>query len=336
MNNFFKSIFLLSLCLLAVSCSKSDSSTEPVRDYTTQYATDLANIEGFMKSHTMTVTADFDVTFDQITTPATQVSVWDQTQYPVQSRTVTVTQNDIDVTYKIYYIQFQQGSGANAKSPCNVDNVYTAYRGEYIYSTTTTSNDISETTYTNKLFEEKITPIYINLASTIRGFSEIFPKFKSGDYVSNTDGTVSYSNFGAGVMFIPSGLGYYSATTATIPAYSPLIFKIKLYEVQRNDQDGDGIPSYLEDLDGDGYVRTLATGVPNPDNSDGIAVLKPDGTYTPTDETPDYLDVDDDNDGVFTKYEIKNPATGVAYPFTDIPSCTGGNGKKNYLDPTCH
>jgi hypothetical protein len=38
-------------------------------------------------------------------------------------------------------------------------------------------------------------------------------------------------------------------------------FSFKLFELQRLDQDGDGIPSYLEDLNGDGYVRVLATGV---------------------------------------------------------------------------
>jgi hypothetical protein len=33
-------------------------------------------------------------------------------------------------------------------------------------------------------------------------------------------------------------------------SYSPLVFSFKLFELQRLDQDGDGIPSYLEDLDG--------------------------------------------------------------------------------------
>jgi hypothetical protein len=33
----------------------------------------------------------------------------------------------------------------------------------------------------------------------------------------------------------------------------------------------DGIPSYLEDLNGDGYMKILATGVVNPDtDGDGI------------------------------------------------------------------
>jgi hypothetical protein len=92
-------------------------------------------------------------------------------------------------------------------------------------------------------------------------------------------------------MFIPSGLGY-AAGSASIPSYSPLVFSFKLFELQRLDQDGDGIPSYLEDLDGDGYSRVLATGVLNPDDTDGDGI-------------PNFLDVDDDGDGYGTKTKLK-------------------------------
>ncbi|MGL2967073.1 FKBP-type peptidyl-prolyl cis-trans isomerase [Flavobacterium sp. XGLA_31] len=359
MNNFFKSIVVSSLCLLVVSCSKSDSSTEPLRDYSAQNITDMANIEAFMKSHHMEVSSNFDVTFTEIPSGGTEVSIWDQTTYERKVRTVTVKQADVDVEYKIYYFEFQQGSGTKSKSPCNVDNVYSAYHGEYIYTSTKTVGDQSITTYNSKMFEEKINPVYLNLSTTIRGWSEIFPKFKTGDYVSNPDGTISYSNFGAGLMFIPSGLAYYGSAIAGIPSYSPLIFNVKLYEVQRNDQDGDGIPSYQEDLDGDGYVYKLETGVTNPDNTDGIAVLKPDGiNFWPTDEIPDYLDSDDDNDGVYTKNEIKytgadnvvrtypfdgaavdDPLTIYVNEMQGIPSCsndyTSPTRLRKHRDPNC-
>jgi hypothetical protein len=38
----------------------------------------------------------------------------------------------------------------------------------------------------------------------------------------------------------------------------PLIFKFKLFAISRLDQDGDGIPSYLEDLNGDGYMKSFS------------------------------------------------------------------------------
>ena len=347
MNIFFKIILLFTITITIVSCSKSDSSTQPLRDFTEQYTKDLTNIETYMHTHYMEVvnnpgaTDDQDVTFTLIPDGGTQTSIWDQTTYPILMRYVTVKQNDVDVTYKIYFIQLRQGSGANSKSPCNVDRVLTSYRGEYIYSSTEQVSGVDVTTIKSTEFEESINPQnYFNLTGVIRGWSEIFPQFKTGSYTGNPDGTVSYNDFGAGVMFLPSGLAYYSGSKGGIPAYSPLIFTLKLYEIQRVDHDGDGIYSYQEDLatsttssNGtvtvtagipDGYVNSMATGIVNPDDTDG-------------DEIPDFLDVDDDGDFFTTASEIKNPITGQAYPFADIPTCGGsGNGKKKYLDPSCH
>ena len=354
MNNFFKIIFLFSLGLTVVSCSKSDNNTEPLRDYTEQYTKDLTNIETYMHTHYMEVvnnpgaTEDQDVTFTLIPEGGTQTSIWDQTTYPILTRLVTVKQNGIDVTYKIYFIQLRQGSGANSKSPCNVDRVLTSYRGENIFSSTEQVNGVDVTTIKSDQFEESINPQnYFNLTSVIRGWSEIFPQFRTGTYSGNPDGvyppnldgTTSYYDFGAGVMFIPSGLAYYGNSPGGIPAYSPLIFSFKLYEIQRMDQDADGIYSYQEDLNDDGYLYTLEKGVNNPDNTNGpgTAVLIGPNKFSEVDEVPDFLDVDDDGDFFTTASEIKNPITGDAYPFADIPTCGGtGNGKKKYLDPSCH
>jgi hypothetical protein len=368
MNNFFKIIFLFTLGLTVVSCSKSDgNSSEPLRDFTEQYVKDIASIETFMHTHYMEVvnnpggTDDQDVTFTLIPAGGTQTSIWDQTTYPILTRYVTIKQDNVDVTYKIYYIQLRQGSGATSKSPCNVDRVLTSYRGEYIYTHSVTEGTPPVTTSTIKSteFEESIDPQnYFSLTGVIRGWGEIFPQFKTGSYSGNPDGTTSYYDFGAGVMFLPSGVGYYSTSTGEIPAYSPLIFSFKLYEIQRMDQDADGIYSYQEDLgtstlnsDGtiteingvpDGYVYALPEGVHNVDNTNEEKVQIP-GTSPPqyysyrSDDIPDFLDVDDDGDFFTTKSEIKNPITGQSYPFADIPTCGGsGNGKKKHLDPSCH
>jgi hypothetical protein len=165
------------------------------------------------------------------------------------------------------------------------------------------------------------------------GWSEIFPQFRKGTYTGNADGTVSYSDFGAGVMFIPSGLAYYASGSASIPAYSPLVFSFKLYEIQRLDHDADGIPSYLEDINRDGYVydfrNTTSYPVTPTTNADD----------TDADGIPDYLDVDDDGDNYTTKLEIKD-ANGVMIPFAAIPDCSGNTTNttrvKKYLDKNCH
>jgi hypothetical protein len=156
---------------------------------------------------------------------------------------------------------------------------------------------------------------FFSLLGTITGWGETFPEFKTGTYSSNADGTISYKDYGAGVMFIPSGLGYYNAGSASIPAYAPLVFSFKLYEINRLDSDGDGILNFQEDINGDDYMRILATGVVNPDDTDGDGI-------------PNFLDVDDDGDGKSTKLEITD-ANGALIPFEAIPSCDG-----NTTDPT--
>jgi len=339
-----------------ISCSKDSSGREPLRDYSEQYVKDLANIETFMKTHYMTVEDnqgspnDQDVTFTIIPEGGTQVSIWDQTTYAIQSRNVTVKQNNVDVTYKIYYIKLRDGSGPNSKSPCNVDRVLTAYKGEYVFEKVETIDGNEVKTIISNEFETVINPqSYFNLTGVIRGWSEIFPLFKTGSYVGNTDGTITYNDFGAGIMFIPSGLAYFGNSTGGIPAYSPLIFNIKLYEIERADQDGDGIFSFQEDLNGDGYMLRLEKGVVNPDDTDG-------------DEIPDFLDVDDDNDFFTTKSETKyvhpddiletvryypfngvgvdDPATLFVDETKGVPDCaddfTNPTRLRKYRDATCH
>jgi hypothetical protein len=364
MNNFFKIILLFIVGISIVSCNGSDNDTEPLRDYDAQYATDLANIEAFMHNHYMTVvnnpggTDDQDVTFTLIPAGGTQTSIWDQTAYPIQTRLVTLRQSDdVERTYKVYYIKLRDGSGPNSKSPCNMDRVLAAYKGEYIYDSVETVGTVETHTIISEEFETSANPqSYINLSSTIRGWNEIFPQFKTGSYISNPDGTVSYEDFGAGIMFIPSGLGYFASAQSGIPAYSPLVFNIKLYELQRVDHDGDGIDTYLEDMGSpghpgvpDGYVYTLEEGVVNPDDTDG-------------DEIPDFLDADDDGDHFTTKSETKYihpsdlsqtiryyPFSGAALddpttPYVDetkgIPDCsndfTSPTRLRKYLDPACH
>jgi hypothetical protein len=323
MNNFFKTIVGFTLALMVVSCSKNDDETEPLRDYAVQYATDLEKIEEFLQTHYITVVDhpgfpdDQNVTFTKIPTGGTQTSIWNS---PDLVTNYTVEANDI--TYKLYYLKLREGSGPNSKSPCNVDRVLASYVGQYLYTTKETVGETEVDVLKLKQFEENANPqAFLTLSATIRGWSEVFPKFTTGSYVGNTDGTLTYSDFGAGIMFIPSGLGYYASASGAIPAYSPLIFTFKLYEIQRVDNDGDGIYSYQEDLNNDGYVRVLEEGVANVDDTDG-------------DRVPDFLDVDDDGDFFMTKTEIKNPITGAAYPYDQIPLCPADN-KKVHLTATC-
>lgn len=336
--NKFKFYFILMISAFALfSCSKKDDETEiaPPRDFAEQNTADSAIIEKYLQDYYIDVTdpnfADQDVKIEKITNAVTQPSIWSYKNNAVQGGTTfpQLWSRDVklhDITYKVYYLVLREGVG---QSPSNVDGVLAAYRGDYLTSKT----EASVTTITPTFFEQTKFPQQMyDLSNVIKGWSEIFPKFKTGNYSEHLvngvpDGTVDYSDFGAGVMFVPSGLAYYNLGKGDIPAYAPLVFSFKLHAIQRQDHDGDGIPSYLEDLDGDGYMRVLAKGVVNPDDTDG-------------DEIPNFLDIDDDGDNYTTKFEIKNPLTELAYPFAEIPSCNGNTTDpariKKHLDKSCH
>jgi len=124
----------------------------------------------------------------------------------------------------------------------------------------------------------------------------------------------------------------YEATSGTINYVSTFV-----------DDDNDGVPSELEDINGNGDLEdddTDGDGIPNYKDSDddgdnvdtkdenpdenGDGVLD-DAQDTDADGIPDYLDADDDGDGVITRYEDENLDTN---PRNDISI----NALARYLD----
>ncbi|MCO4822965.1 MAG: hypothetical protein KC469_12905 [Flavobacteriaceae bacterium] len=179
-----------------------------------------------------------------------------------------------ETNYKYYILRINQGGGE--KQPESTDDVSVIYEGK-------TMDD-------DNVFDSAVNPIVIDLVGAIFGWSRIIPTFNTAEaYMLNPDGTATYTNASVGVMFIPSGLAYYSLGSTGIGPYKNLTFKFEMYQTETNDHDGDGIPSYDEDVDGDGYVYN--------DDTNG-------------DSLPDYLDPDDDGDLLFTIDELEH--------FTDV------------------
>nr|WP_315158945.1 FKBP-type peptidylprolyl isomerase [uncultured Flavobacterium sp.] len=343
-----KFYFILLIATIAVSsCNKDDDNdievTPPI-PYADQYPKDIAAIEDYLKTHYISEIVnnpgfpnDQDVTIKKIPEGENHPTLWSYLNSPNLPR---LTSRDVvygDVTYKIYTLLIREGipggtSPAGGEYPCNVDGVYCGYKGTLLDGTVFDSSNNGQ----------KLWNLDGNGASdatgwgVVRGWSEGFPQFKTGWLSSNADGTISYNDFGVGVMFLPSALGYYNVAKTDIPAYSPLVFSIKLYALKRYDHevntvngvsysDPDGIPSYQEDLDGDRYMYTFASGVPNPDDTD-------------KDGIPDYKDFDDDGDGYATRGEVKDK-DGKVYPFDLIPDCSGNQTNparlKRHLDKEC-
>ncbi len=301
------------------SCQKSSSDEAvPLRDYAVQYAADKDSIENYLKKNYLTpvFVDDYnDIEVKKIPVGGTQTSIWDNTTYPLQSITVTndnrksyfVDGKSTDVvSYKLYYLVIKPGGGF---TPNPSDSTYTTYKGW---------------TLNNKSFDSNNTPIWSTYPSLSReeearisGYRQILSKIKTAASVTvSPDGTINFNDTGIVVVFVPSGLGYFNVPRASIPSYSCTVFRIRLHTLRKRDHDRDGIMSFNEDINNDGDYFN--------DDTDG-------------DNIPDFLDIDDDGDAYLTKVERLKPSSTTTYfDFNDIPSCSGGNGKKRHLDPKCY
>ncbi|MES2862936.1 MAG: hypothetical protein V4666_02365 [Bacteroidota bacterium] len=296
-------LLLLPFILIMVGCPSDDEPTSiESRPYAEVYAEDIVEIENFMDEHFMTVDGDNNVTFTKITssTPGTPISAHPDLTFK------TITKGGVD--HKLYFIKLQEGLGdtdtdldTENDNPTRLDSIFTSYKGF--------KTDLSN-------FDEASSPIWLELEDVIQGWQEIFPEFKIGNSTTDiTTNITTFSGFGAGVMFVPSALAYYSQSAGSIPGYSPIIFSFKLMKLRFKDHDGDKVLSKYE------YGGPISS---NALDSDG-------------DGKVDYVDNDDDNDGKRTIEEVRiTPGTSSWHTYDNIPTCVGGgNGKKKHLDPFC-
>lgn len=284
-------VLTLGLMVLLGACKKD--SGEERRDPREQLVTDESDLQAYLQTHFYNY-EDFEaapedyslrITLDTIAGDnSNKTPLIDQ----VVSQWVDVTYQGETIPHKMYYLVAREGRGEN---PTKVDSTYIRYSGNLLDGTS---------------FDKRETPIWFDLTSVVTGFREGVPHIKAGSYTVNNDGTFEFYDFGQGIIFMPSGLGYFDRAQGLVPQYAPLIFRISLYTFNTADHDGDGIPSMLEDLDGDG----------NPFNDD-----------TDEDGTANMYDRDDDNDGVLTidEYDTNNDG---------IPDDSNNDGIPDYLDDT--
>lgn len=316
--NKFKYFFILLIATTAlVSCNKNDDDddivTAPLRDYQEQYEADNDSIVKYLNTHYIVVTEssgnaeDMDVMISLIEDPATQIPIMsykDNVGTAVYPQLKTKNVDLHGISYELYYLVLREGVG---EAPMNTDGVLASYSGSYLSSvakTTTHAAYIGATFFQQIKYPQSV----MDLFGTVIGWGETFPEFKTGNATGKVDGTISYTDFGAGVMFLPSGLGYYNIPQASIPAYSPLVFSFKLYELERLDHDNDGVLDVDEDLNGDRYVRDFSNTTLYPN-----APVNPDDTDK--DGIPDFRDIDDDGDGYTTFLEITKPTGEVGGTF---------------------
>ena len=313
MMNMVRNVLVAALALLIiVSCKKDDDggpTVEPPRDFGEVALESQEIFEAFLSTHFYnyeefeTEAPDFDykIRFDTISGANS-----DKTSLMEQVIVKTIKRGGVD--HKLYVLVAREGEGVK---PHFADSTLVNYEGNVPYK--------------NK-FDFSVTPVWFDLASAapaaelytqspnaLDGFANALPEFGVATEVGiGADGSTTYSNdYGIGAIFIPTGLAYYNSRSGTIAPYENLIIKIELIAFKETDHDRDGIPSYLEDINGNNYVNDLG------DDTDG-------------DRVPDYLDTDDDGDGTPTREEINLDEDGnLILPFPD----SDNDGVPDYLDP---
>ncbi len=255
------------------------------RDRGEQQVTDDAQLVDYLKTHFYTP-VDVDLNGDNVVdyqtaqldtiagTNSDKVSIMDS------GKLITKEVTRFDVKYKLYILNINSGMVAE-QQPKFADSTYVTYSGDLLYSSG------------NTRFDSAVTPVWFDLVNVVDGFRESLLDFGvASSFTENSDGTFTAADFGHLIVFMPSGLGYFAnpPTGSSIPVYAPLIFNIQLYQVNEADHDRDGIPSYLEDINGNRIIQD--------DDNDADTVAN-------------FLDADDDNDGTLTRDEITvNDANG--------------------------
>ena len=310
-------ILLIAVLLIGYSCGDDDDDglvEVPEADRTEQQAIDNDSLVNFLQTHYIDESLlmnNSEVSFNDI--EITELPDDGELPNPDDNTLLidlveVLTTTYFDAEYEYYILKINQGGAEN--SPNFSDKVRVSYEGTLMDDT---------------VFDSSVTPVDFDLTSTIAGWGRVLPEFNNAEgFTINSDGTVTYNNPRIGVMFLPSGLGYFSAAAGTVPVYSNLIFKFKVFQSEVNDHDFDNVPSHLEDINGD-YDLTN-------DNSD-------DDTFA------DFVDSDDDNDGTLTIDEDLEPDSdltvdrdGDGDPTNDIGDGdptnddTDGDGIPNYLD----
>lgn len=299
-----KQLSVILFCALFISCEGDDNDIDaevvPPRTLSEVAVENDDSIRNFLETHTYNYeefqnpTADFDfkVKLEEITGEnADKIPLANF----IQTQTISVTSENVGrsadegevVDHTLYYLEIEQGQGV---SPEFADRVITNYEGSFL---------------DGSLFDSRTIPTVQYLPFTLRGYSEGMQKLTGGTgFVENPDATVTFQNFGVGLVIMPSGLAYFDNPPPSVGSYVPLVFTISLLSAEANtDFDEDGIPSFLEDLDGDGNL--------NDDNTDQ-EIEAPFGIFL-----PNHNDPDDDEDGIPTIDEIELDNEGNFVGFKD-------------------
>lgn len=275
--------------LLVYSCGDTITGfPEDNFDHEAQAEKDKDSLIKFLKNHY------YDTSVDSLKAlKAGESPIYDDAKL----KTLNITYRDID--YLMYVYVKEEGNPKPVKSnPTILDSILVTYHLGYFKDSTeyVPLQKLESATWFN--------PTQIAVEGWLHGFTH----FKGGENITG-NGPITYTGGGNGILFIPSGLAYRNTGNGGLPGNANLVYYINLLDIVENtDHDGDGVGSFLEDIDGDGDPRN--------DDTDGDGFVN-------------FGDSDDDNDGVLTKDEDANGDGNPANDFSDPNNPT----LPDYLNP---
>jgi len=293
---------LILMLAVTVSCKKDEGAgtyIPPPRDRGEEAILAQAEIEEFLETHFYNY-EEFEADPENFKLKFDTIAGDNASKTPLMQQVTSKEVKDVvdnSVVYKLYYLKVREGGGDEHPHFC--DRTTNTYDGRLMNL---------------DLFDSAVVPVKFELVDNpptsgiIRGLQQAIIEFKGaeGDPIINPDGTLTFENYGIGAVFIPSGLAYFQfPPPGDLNEYNQIIFSFELFSFEVLDHDQDGIDSYMEDLNGNGYLYD--------DDTDA-------------DNVPNYLDTDDDGDGRLTEFEIEIINGVVTFPDRN------GNGVPDYLD----
>jgi hypothetical protein len=271
------SIYLLTVITLFIACNDDDDVIPlEARDRAEQQIADKDSILNYLSTHYYNsgfLETGVNHKFTEIIITELQFGeeLPDGHTLLIEDVETHMAEN-LEVDYEYYILRLNQGEGP---SPRFTDFVRVRYEGSSIGSEEVFDSSIAP-------FDQLLQGNGITTSGAIKAWQLVMPEFNSSSNFTTNNGAVDFTDFGLGVMFVPSGLAYFSGTN-TGSSYDNIIFKFELLQVEELDHDNDGIPSYVEDLD-------MSLEVFDDDTDDN--------------SFPDFIDIDDDGDEVLTINEL--------------------------------
>ena len=221
---------LVFLVVIVLACSPDDPDVElvPDRDRTEQQAEDLILLNEYLEAHYYN-SEELSMLINASVTDIVITKLEDGETLPA-GHTILANSSDLlsrtivfeETTYQYFILKLNQGGGE--ASPRFTDKVRVAYEGSL-------TEDLS-------VFDGRIIQDFDLVGAgsglgLIPGWPRVFPEFNVAQgFTTGADGVI-YDNYGLGVMFLPSGLAYFSrGTVPGVPAYSNLVFKFALYQTE--------------------------------------------------------------------------------------------------------